>query len=126
MSVAMKSTFECVAAGSTGTVVAGPALSVDVGEQHRIAPDCHGSVPQDRVVLGQMVARVAHDFNNLLTVIIGSTDLALQKRVLCDTNGEDLVRIKKATERATCLVRQLLAFSGAELEQRQSEKTSIV
>jgi CheY-like chemotaxis protein len=54
---------------------------------------------------------VAHDFNNMLGVIIGHTELALTE---VDRGGalyDDLLEIKKASDRSANLTRQLLAFA---------------
>jgi PAS domain S-box-containing protein len=59
--------------------------------------------------LGQLAGGVAHDFNNLLTVIMGNAFLAVQTADLEVRRGLD--DILAAGDRATVLVRQLLAFS---------------
>ena len=61
--------------------------------------------------VGRLAGGVAHDFNNMLSVICGNADLAL-----LDANPEDpvcknLQEIRKAAERSTNIVRQLLAFA---------------
>jgi PAS domain S-box-containing protein len=61
--------------------------------------------------LGQLTGGMAHDFNNLLTVIIGSIDLVLRKRVSEDKADELLDAAKLAGEQGASLVRRLLAFS---------------
>lgn len=61
--------------------------------------------------LGQLAAGVAHDFNNLLTVIEGYSDLALLQADLSASTRGKIEEIIKATDRATVLTGQLLAFS---------------
>jgi nitrogen-specific signal transduction histidine kinase len=62
--------------------------------------------------IGQLAGGVAHDFNNLLTIIKGNSQLSLM-----GLKGEDsslrrnIEEIMKATDRASGLIRQLLAFS---------------
>lgn len=60
--------------------------------------------------LGRMAGGVAHDFNNLLHAIAGFTDLAAS-----DTDPADLKaslgQIRQATQRASRLTQQILAFS---------------
>jgi signal transduction histidine kinase/ActR/RegA family two-component response regulator len=69
--------------------------------------------------IGRLAGGIAHDFNNLLTVIGGYTE-ALAERDLADTHDE-LAQIAAATDRATQLTRQLLAFS-----RRQVLKPTVV
>jgi CheY-like chemotaxis protein len=54
---------------------------------------------------------VAHDFNNMLSVIIGYSDLSADLLAPKSPVKTYLEQIKKASERATLLTRQLLAFS---------------
>ncbi len=66
---------------------------------------------QKMQAIGQLAGGVAHDFNNLLTAMIGFTDLLLQRHGVGDPSFADLIQIKQNANRATVLVRQLLAFS---------------
>jgi two-component system cell cycle sensor histidine kinase/response regulator CckA len=66
---------------------------------------------QKMQAIGQLAGGVAHDFNNLLTAMIGFTDLLLQRHGPSDPSYADLMQIKQNANRATNLVRQLLAFS---------------
>ena len=61
--------------------------------------------------VGQLAGGVAHDFNNLLTVIGGCAELVLETGRVHEADRADLHEICKATERATALTQQLLAFS---------------
>jgi signal transduction histidine kinase/CheY-like chemotaxis protein len=61
--------------------------------------------------VGQLAGGVAHDFNNLLTAIRGYATL-LRERLAGDAEAlEDLNEIDAASQRASDLTRQLLAFS---------------
>ena len=66
---------------------------------------------QKMEVLGQLAAGVAHDFNNLLTVMRGYSDLILLQTDLPASTRAKIEEIKKASDRATVLTGQLLAFS---------------
>jgi two-component system, cell cycle sensor histidine kinase and response regulator CckA len=61
--------------------------------------------------IGRLAGGVAHDFNNLLTVIAGYTDLVMGTMQKTDPRMADLEEIRRATQRASLLTRQLLAFS---------------
>jgi len=61
--------------------------------------------------VGRLAGGIAHDFNNLLTAIVGYTQLLLQEMSPQDPGYHDLTQIRKTSERATTLVRQLLTFS---------------
>ena len=61
--------------------------------------------------LGRMTGGVAHDFNNLLTIIIGGLGL-LQGAVRDDALARGRIdMMNNAADRATRLIRQLLAFA---------------
>ena len=73
---------------------------------------------QKMEAVGQLAGGIAHDFNNLLTAVAGHTEL-----VLLEAQDEDarwsLQEIRRATERAAALTRQLLAFSRKQILQPQ-------
>ncbi|MDR2723774.1 MAG: response regulator [Holosporaceae bacterium] len=66
---------------------------------------------QKMQAVGQLAGGVAHDFNNLLTAMIGYCDLLLEKYLPSDQSFSDVMQIKQNANRASNLVRQLLAFS---------------
>jgi two-component system, cell cycle sensor histidine kinase and response regulator CckA len=61
--------------------------------------------------VGRLAGGVAHDFNNMLSVIIGYSDLSIDLVAADSPVEKHLAQIKKASERAAVLTRQLLAFS---------------
>ncbi|MGB7846421.1 MAG: PAS domain S-box protein [Candidatus Acidiferrum sp.] len=65
---------------------------------------------QKMEVVGLLAGGISHDFNNLLNVILGNAELLLENTESRELqhHGEE---IKKATQRAAQLTRQLLAFS---------------
>ncbi|MCD6375174.1 MAG: PAS domain S-box protein [Caldisericaceae bacterium] len=72
---------------------------------------------QKMEAIGQLAGGVAHDFNNLLTVIEGYIDL-LKSKLNGNTSVDSYIKqMKKATERAVSLTRQLLTFSRRQVVQ---------
>ena len=61
--------------------------------------------------IGRLAGGVAHDYNNMLSVILGYSELALNKLDPADKLCEDLREIHKAAVRSTDITRQLLAFA---------------
>jgi signal transduction histidine kinase/DNA-binding response OmpR family regulator len=118
--------------------IPGPVLSYGVLEAHALDPrdftqdDVHfmqaiahvlGSVvdrhrneaglrqAQRMEAVGRLAGSVAHDFNNMLTAINGYADLVRQGLPQASPLIQDIDEIRKASERAASLTRQLLAFS---------------
>lgn len=62
--------------------------------------------------LGVLAGGVAHDFSNLLTSVVGNASLILADMSPDSPYRESLEQIEKATEIASGLCRQMLAYSG--------------
>ncbi|HXW00580.1 MAG TPA: PAS domain-containing protein, partial [Anaerolineae bacterium] len=99
---------------STAKIVYGVVSNIT--QRKQLEEQFHQS--QKMEAIGRLAGGLAHDFNNLLTVITGYNDLLLEEHV--DNHDPDhtkLKQIKKATEQATLLTRQLLAFSRKQVLQ---------
>jgi PAS domain S-box-containing protein len=64
--------------------------------------------------IGQLAGGIAHDFNNLLGVILNYADFIANGLPAGSALTEDVTEIRRAAERGTSLVRQLLTFSRRE------------
>jgi signal transduction histidine kinase/FixJ family two-component response regulator len=109
------STLECSATTArVGDSRRAPAL-VTVLHADRTADSAEARRAQERLdALGLFAGGIAHDFNNVLSIIRCNAEFAresLESRTP-DVRGAiaDVTEVERASERATALVRQLLAF----------------
>jgi two-component system cell cycle sensor histidine kinase/response regulator CckA len=61
--------------------------------------------------IGRLAGGVAHDFNNLLSVIMSNVEFAFTSLAEGGPIRDDLLEVRKASERAAALTHQLLVFS---------------
>ena len=85
------------------------AITRDVTETRQLEAQLRQAQKMEAV--GRLAGGVAHDFNNLVGVIIGYSDLSRSLTTPESPLHRHLEQIKKASNRAVSLTRQLLAFS---------------
>ncbi len=90
-------------------------IARDVSERKQLEEQLRQSHKMDAI--GQLAGGVAHDFNNLLTVIGGYSSILLGKLPPESPHRTSIEEIKKASDRASSLTRQLLAFSRKQILQ---------
>jgi PAS domain S-box-containing protein len=86
----------------------------DVTEQRRLAAELRQAQKMEAV--GRLAGGIAHDFNNVLTVIKLNIELLRQSIEPADDLHAEVREISQATERATMLTSQLLAFGRKQIQ----------
>jgi len=95
----------------TGREIIGVShIARDITERKRLDDQLRHT--QKLESLGVLAGGIAHDFNNLLTGILGNTSLALETLPASSPVRALLRSVLKASERASHLTRQLLAYAG--------------
>jgi two-component system cell cycle sensor histidine kinase/response regulator CckA len=94
-------------------VVGAIGVSLDVTTRRRLEEQYFQAQKMEAV--GQLAAGIAHDFNNLLVAIGGYAELVTATLDPSDVRHQDLIEIRKASERAAVLTRQLLALSRRQI-----------
>ncbi len=92
-----------------GEIVSYVAVKRDVTHEHALERQL--AEAQRMEAAGQLAGGIAHDFNNLLTAISGYAQLLRDELPSDDPRSQDAEQIVRASDSATGLVRQLLAFS---------------
>ena len=100
--------------GASGDVLRVVGTAEDITEWRQLEEQLRQS--QKMEAIGQLAGGVAHDFNNILTVIQGYASLLTAEPIPRDVT-DAAEQIVHATERASSLTRQLLAFSRRQVMQ---------
>ena len=101
----------------SGNVTHFIAIKEDITARLQLEEQLRHSQKMDAI--GRLAGGVAHDFNNLLTIIqLEASALATNAALDADA-AEGVRQITAATQRATALTRQLLAFSRKQEKEEQ-------
>jgi signal transduction histidine kinase len=77
-------------------------------------------ISQKMDLVGVMAAGAVHDLSNLLSIIVGYSNLLIEEDLLDEIESASMDKIRKAGEKASALVNQILKFS------RLDERISII
>jgi PAS domain S-box-containing protein len=94
---------------AAGRIVNYVAVKRDITENLLLAAQFQQMQKMESV--GRLAGGVAHDYNNMLSVIIGYTEMAMNKVSPSEPLHADLKEIFKAATRSAEITRQLLAFA---------------
>ncbi len=96
-----------------GNVMNYIAVKYDVTQEVRLEEQLRHAQKMETV--GRLAGGIAHDFNNIITVISGNVDMTNMLPNISKTARKHLEEIQSASDRATELVKQLLAFSRKQI-----------
>ncbi|MDH3675847.1 MAG: PAS domain S-box protein, partial [Anaerolineae bacterium] len=97
----------------TGAVVRLQGVVSEITERKQLEAQLRQA--QKMEAIGTLAGGIAHDFNNMLTAVIGYADLALDLLTPDHPVYDDIRGIRKISDRAADLTRQLLAFARRQM-----------
>ncbi len=99
--------------GSDGQILGAICMALDVTDRKKLEEQLRQAAKMEAV--GRLAGGIAHDFNNLLMVIQGYAELMLERMGENNPMRRNAQQIQEASQRATALTRQLLAFSRKQM-----------
>ncbi len=100
------------------------SVLTDITRQKRMEVELRQAQKMEGI--GTLAGGIAHDFNNILSAIIGYTELAQLKVEDGSEVAENLRQVRKASERARGLVRQILTFSRKQKHEDSPLQISLI
>ena len=98
---------------ATGRIHGAICMALDVTDRKQLEEQFRQAQKMEAV--GRLAGGIAHDFNNLLMVIQGYADLLAERLPAGDSLRRNAEQIQTASQRASALTRQLLAFSRKQI-----------
>lgn len=92
-----------------GNVEGAIVVNIDISDQRMLEEELRQAQKMESI--GRLAGGVAHDFNNMLGVILGYSEMAMEKISTSDSLYNDLVEIRSAAKRSADIARQLLTFA---------------
>jgi two-component system, cell cycle sensor histidine kinase and response regulator CckA len=92
-----------------GDVVGVTVIARDLTEKDRLETELRQAQKMEAV--GRLATGIAHDFNNLITVLLGYSDELIEGLPEGSSLHASAIEVRRATDRASALTQQLLAFS---------------
>ncbi len=99
--------------GATGAVDGAVLVFRDITERRRL--EDHLRQAQKMEAIGRLAGGIAHDFNNIITIISGFCEFLLSGDYPEASRGQFVRNIRDASDRATSLTQQIMAFSRKQL-----------
>jgi PAS domain S-box-containing protein len=102
---------------ASGRISGASVIARDITESKRLEEMFRQA--QKMEAIGRLAGGIAHDFNNVLGVIIGYSEMLLEKFDAASDLRKPIEEIKKAGDRASAMTRQLLVYSRQQIVERR-------